>query len=468
MTRPRVRPWSCDTFVVHGSGAGASILGKNSDRPAREAQPLHRVPRGRGGGPLQLAYVSIDDAPETLAHLGSSPYWCWGHEMGLNEAGLAIGNEALFTRGVATAAQSERDGRGQAPGILGMELVRIALERAHSASEAVSLMGDLIERYGQWGAGTVSADRAASAYDNSYLLADCAASWVLETSGRRWVAREVTEPSYAISNEATVRTDWDRGSSDLVAYACAQGWTSEKDRFDFAEAYSDPNVPLQVSHIRLQRSRELIAQALDERGSVTFADARRVLSDHYEDTFLGGPKFNPARPDFHTLCMHAHPSGFTWGNTAASMIAVLPKAGTPYIWWAPATPCTSVYVPVAVDGPALPDGLSQAGTQDGRGLNPECAEPDTPTQTSYWWAFQTLLESVAGDPQGTAYHKRHPVVRRRLDPLQQRWLREVDALEKGATTDQWSELTSRCVAQAWDAAQELRRDLAPGPMTRAP
>lgn len=79
---------------------------------------------------------------------------------------------------------------------------------------------------------------------------------------------------------------------------------------DFAAAVADPGVPLQVSHIRLQRSRELLAAAVRDDG-VGFAEARRVLSDHYEGTFLGGPKFNPARPDFHTLCMHAHPSGFT-------------------------------------------------------------------------------------------------------------------------------------------------------------
>ena len=36
------RPWSCDTFAVHGAHTpyAATLLAKNSDRPAREAQPL--------------------------------------------------------------------------------------------------------------------------------------------------------------------------------------------------------------------------------------------------------------------------------------------------------------------------------------------------------------------------------------------------------------------------------------------
>ena len=94
---------------------GATLLGKNSDRPAREAQPLRYLPGRRGGGRLRLAYVEIDDVPETIPHLGSSPYWCWGHEIGVNAHGVAIGNEALFTRDVAATAAADRAGeRGRA------------------------------------------------------------------------------------------------------------------------------------------------------------------------------------------------------------------------------------------------------------------------------------------------------------------------------------------------------------------
>src|SRR4029450_2287920 len=104
----------------------------------RESQPLHWLARRRGGGRLQLAYVEIDDIPETIPHLGSSPYWCWGHEIGVNAEGVAIGNEAMSTRDVAAAAAEDRAGREVSPGILGMELVRLGLERGRSAREAVS------------------------------------------------------------------------------------------------------------------------------------------------------------------------------------------------------------------------------------------------------------------------------------------------------------------------------------------
>lgn len=106
------KPYSCDTFIVQrdASEDGRMIFGKNSDRPVGEVQPLRSIPLRTAGGRLNLAYTSIPDEG-ALAHIGSSPFWCWGHEIGLNEYGVAIGNEAQFTRSVAhdIAAASGRN-----------------------------------------------------------------------------------------------------------------------------------------------------------------------------------------------------------------------------------------------------------------------------------------------------------------------------------------------------------------------
>ncbi len=453
-----IRPWSCDTFVVRSTSRTSTytLLGKNSDRPARESQTLARVPARNGRGrTLNLAYVEIADAKETLTHLGSSPYWCWGHEMGMNAAGVVIGNEALFTRDLAVLVDQEKGGETVVPGILGMELVRLALERAGTAHDAVSVMTELIERYGQWGSGTRGTDRSQTAYDNSYLVADREQTWVLETSGRRWVTRQVLEATWSLSNEPTIRHDFDDSSSDLHEHAAMHGWADGFEPLDFAAAFQDPQVPLQVSHIRLQRSRQLIADLLKANGEVSVLDAQRILRDHYEETFLGGPTFNPARPDFLTLCMHEHPAGFTWGNTAASLVAVLPESADPYLWWAAATPCTSVYLPVGMVSTRLPDALHRAGTARGAGPNPEKAEPDAYRQDSYWWTYQALLEVVCGDELATRYPEHQPRVRERLDPLQEAWAQEVTALGTAATTEQWDDLTSRCTEQSMAVAREL-------------
>src|SRR3712207_297196 len=107
------------------------LLGKNSDRPVGETQPLRYVPARSPARAdrLRLAYVEIADAARTFSHVGAWPYWCWGHELGVNERGVAIGNEALFTRDLARNQHDARAGDAPEPGILGMELLRLGLER---------------------------------------------------------------------------------------------------------------------------------------------------------------------------------------------------------------------------------------------------------------------------------------------------------------------------------------------------
>src|SRR5262249_22527143 len=152
-----------------------------------ESQPLSYFPRGDG----------------EYAHLGGSPYWCAGHELGLNEWGVAIGNEALFTRDVAANAAAVRRGESASAGMLGMEVVRRGLERGRPAAGAMTEICALVERHGQWGSGVPGQNAADGAYDNSFLIADPTEAWVLETSGRSWVASRIASGTRAISNEFT-------------------------------------------------------------------------------------------------------------------------------------------------------------------------------------------------------------------------------------------------------------------------
>lgn len=64
----------------------------------------------------------------------------WGAEMGLNEFGLAIGNEAVFTRVKMKKINS---------GLPGMDLLSLALERSKNAREAIDAITGFLELYGQ-------------------------------------------------------------------------------------------------------------------------------------------------------------------------------------------------------------------------------------------------------------------------------------------------------------------------------
>src|ERR671934_809671 len=89
---------SCDTAVAVGSATadGSVIFAKNSDRSANECQPLSHVPRRRhpSGARVRTQYLEIPQVEETWELIGSRPYWLWGFEIGVNECGGAIGNEA--------------------------------------------------------------------------------------------------------------------------------------------------------------------------------------------------------------------------------------------------------------------------------------------------------------------------------------------------------------------------------------
>ncbi|MFC6343027.1 carcinine hydrolase/isopenicillin-N N-acyltransferase family protein, partial [Nocardioides hankookensis] len=120
----------CDTFVIRGSGG--MLLAKNSDRDPNEAQLWEWTPAAdhEADEVVRTTYVAVPQVARTHATVVSRPWWMWGAEMGANEHGVAIGNEAVFTKEKASLE----------PGLLGMDLLRLALERATSAREAAEVV----------------------------------------------------------------------------------------------------------------------------------------------------------------------------------------------------------------------------------------------------------------------------------------------------------------------------------------
>jgi hypothetical protein len=130
-------PRSCDTFVfVAGEGGpSGTLFGKNSDRPSDEEHEVVVFPAASHapGSMVRCTYISIAQAEQTLRVVLSRPRWLWGCEMGANELGVVGGNEA-----VGTALAPDLDA-GPTPRLLGMDLLRLALERGRSAHEAAQV-----------------------------------------------------------------------------------------------------------------------------------------------------------------------------------------------------------------------------------------------------------------------------------------------------------------------------------------
>ena len=180
----------CDTWVsLTDDGV---LFAKNSDRDVNEAQQVWwYAGQSRPEPTVRVTHTEIAQADRTYAVAVSRPWWMWGAEMGANEHGVVIGNEAVFTRGRAS------DGL-----LLGMDLLRLALDRASTRTEAAEVIVSLLESWGQ--GGPCSYEDPRFTYDNSFLVADPAGAIVLETAGRSWATEEVTGRGRSISNGLTI------------------------------------------------------------------------------------------------------------------------------------------------------------------------------------------------------------------------------------------------------------------------
>jgi secernin len=300
----------CDTLCVRTEDA--MLFAKNSDRHPDERQVVEWHDARPGRGELRTQYLTIRDAP-AFGFLGSRPTWLRGVEHGVNEHGVAIGNEKIWT----VDRPSDHP-----PALLGMDLVRLGLERGRSAEDAFSVMTEILEEHGQGGSGEPHRDEP---YYSSFLVADPHGAFVIETTNRSWVAREVGAGA-AISNRITLSTDWTRSSPDIPPGT------------DF-DTVRWPAMPTAIADHRLATTRATVA-----RGSkVTTADLAHTLRSHGPDR---GDAELPVEADASgrgfSVCMH-RPE--LHAQTTASMIAELRAGAPPRAWACLGNPCASVYVP---------------------------------------------------------------------------------------------------------------------------
>jgi dipeptidase len=390
-------------------GPDRVLFAKNSDRDGNEAQLLDWQQRRshRPDSRVTCTWIEIDQVADTNAVLLSRPYWMFGAEMGANEHGVVIGNEAVFTRAAT-----------QPTGLTGMDLIRLALERAGSASEAVSVITELLERHGQ-GGGCGHEHRDFS-YDNSFLVADHREAFVLETAGREWAVEHVTSGVRSISNGLTIP--------------------------EFAEG--------RQQRIRTHFSRSRIRRACTEAAAAqatTVHDLMTVLRDHGAPA----PRYSLLTGAMGAPCMHA--GGLAAASqTTASWVAELTPTGANHWVTATAAPCTGLFKPVRIDQPL--------------DLGPDPTDRFDPT--CLWWRHELLHRRCLADPERLMPRfaaERDEIERRWLadppepadafaeaDRLLERWTEGVWAIEAGDTRPVW-------VRRYWDA-RNRRAAMPSGPV----
>jgi len=340
----------CDTIIATAdvTADGIAIFGKNSDREPNEAHQLVNIPAADHpvGSRLRCTYIEIPQVEHTYAVLLAKPFWIWGAEMGANEHNVVIGNEAVFTKIPYVKEDS----------LIGMDLLRLGLERGKTAYDALLVITNLMAEYGQ---GCNCGFQHKLYYHNSYILADSHDAWVLETAGPHWAAKQVRGVR-TISNGLTLGNDFDLASPDLVSYALDKGWCKTRQDFHFAKCYSDfIYTRFSDSYHRFCRTTDLLA---DPAGKITISKVMATLRDHGEgasEAWWPDRGFTGAQ-----VCMHAGFGPVRGSQSVGSMVSHLHPDHPTHFVTGTSAPCTSSFKPVWIDA-GLPElGPEPSGAYD--------------------------------------------------------------------------------------------------------
>ena len=398
----------CDSYAALPSTTvtGTTLAAKNADCEINEAQAVLQLPRRRypEGAVMRASHIVIPQARETHEIIIDKSYWTWGGEIGVNEHGVAVGNEAIFS----TVGDN-------GDGLITGDLLRLMLERARNCEEAIAVFTDVLERFGQGGNCEL---RGNSHFDSSYMVSDPTSAYVIETAGRHWAVRKV-EGVGAISNAMTIGNDWQR---------CSLG--NGNGKVDFQGTYEDMSkVPGVGSRERQKVGYDFLKA---REGRIDLRAMADLLRQHHDG-------YDPAEGEICTnICMHGGPFPTRFWQACGAMISEATPEGA--MAWVTATSgtCVSIFKPMYFGIPA-PD----------MGPVPQ----EIYTEGSLWWKHENLHRRAMGD-----FHSLGAEIRKSFEVLETGWFAEGRKLI-GAPARQKSEFTGECWRKAGEATDRWIADL---------
>ncbi|MFO0929472.1 MAG: carcinine hydrolase/isopenicillin-N N-acyltransferase family protein [Gemmataceae bacterium] len=353
---------------------GFTFFGHNANAHSGETPTLVGTPGSEfaPGDVVELSHLRLPQPRHTFAVLAARLGHERGYPHGVNARGVAIGCTPIATRCPTTEA-----------GLSGPELVRLVLERAASAHQAVELLTDLIGRHGQDARG-----------DHAFLLADAGEAYLVEAAGRHWVLGQIGSVR-AAGGMCLLRQDWDRISRGLSDLAIARGWwPADGRKLDFAAAVGQAGADHAAAFRRWGQATLRLEQ---HHGGIDGGFVQRLLAD----LATAAAPLDAAAP--------------AEVQTAGSLIVRLgPTADAlPVAWYAFGTPEASVYLP-ALPGVELPLGYGDgAASRIGRLL--ARWQDDARRDPAWRAALHAMLNRLQGQlddhlheflPEATALHRR--------------------------------------------------------------
>lgn len=236
----------------------------------------------------------------------------FGAEMGSNDKGVVIGNEAVWSDYKSSESDVKR--------LLGMDLLRLGLERSTSARNAIDVITDLLEKHGQ--GGPCASDDPGFSYFNSFIVADPTEAYVLETVHNVWAVERVTSGYRNISNVYSIQTKIDFHSENLFDEAKLTGKWDGSTELNFAAVFGSSS------------------DGTVSKGDGRFAAGKSLLQNYTSDrTFDANSMIKVLRDKNSGICRDCY-NAFP---TASSQVSILsPK--NPGVHFFTGTPDASVSV----------------------------------------------------------------------------------------------------------------------------
>ena len=342
----------CTGFAATGLATrdGVTMIAKNRDLSSQSLTRVqvmeHRYPKEES---YRAAYIEIPQVKETYKYVASGTVGRWGFGQGINEFQVQVSDYAV-------SSDIEHPGR---LGFHDNDFIRIVLERAKTAREAVEILGYLAENWGPAWNGFL------------FLVGDPNEFWVVEMPGNVWAAKRYENTAIITANQLQIEYDYDLASPDVISFALEQGWVKEdqiKDgKLNFREVYSKGQKYSPSS--RTLRALELLESKM---GDFTIQDFIAFERDHCDEvpTLEGKLEFegkivNMEQVPFYSskysntnisvpmICSHGLSGRTTSSTVIVSDLNKFNELGA--MWTALSQPCQSIFVPFYVGITSVPE-----------------------------------------------------------------------------------------------------------------
>lgn len=335
-----------DCFAIlagkNATADGSVLFAHNEDDGGEQMLNMYVVPANPAKGTAK--YIWAEFPGQSVA------------DAFMNEYGVAVASDAC--------PSVENNPELADGGVLYEIRVNVA-KYAHSAKDAVKIIGKLVEQYGYRSSG------------RTYTVADCNEGWTVSiVNGKHWVAQRIPDDmvmvipnNYVIDKVNLADTNNFAGSKDLIEYAQSRGWYDpQRDgEFSFKKAYTSKSAYVSKRNvIRNQKALEYLTRkdypedpdkfqfAVRPAKKVTLEDMMNMLSIHNHNSEAARKGNHP-----HCICYNT-----TIVSTIFQLKSKLPKDIGCIMWTAAGPPCIEAYVPWHLGMSQAPKGFARFANAD--------------------------------------------------------------------------------------------------------